>query len=181
MGLILAKYAGYKKWRARQVQKISDKVFDGFKNEAGRLNLTFEDLYIAVLLIYNRINKTLPAPHFDPPSKQEVKTLIKKFDLNLDGELSRDEFVGFIGKLTKETVFTVSQGLIIYFAVAPRVARLTRKKTEGVPYVGKVAEKLPDPAYAALLTVALVLAQKLLNSNRIKALFFLIFGYLKIV
>ncbi|CAH9118204.1 unnamed protein product [Cuscuta europaea] len=136
MGLILGKYSGYKEWRARQVQLISDKVFDRIKNEAGRLNLTFEDLYIAVLLIYNRINKHLPAPHFDPPSKQQVRDLIKKCDLNLDGELSRNEFLSFIRQLTKETVFTVSQGLMIYFALAPRVARITRKKTEGIPYVG---------------------------------------------
>ncbi|RAL48913.1 unnamed protein product [Cuscuta campestris] len=181
MGLILDKYAGYKEWRAKKVKVISDMFFDRIKNEAGQLNLTFEDLYIAVLLIYNRINKHLPAPHFDPPTKQQVRDLVKKHDLNLDGELSRNEFVSFISQLTKETVFTVSQGLMIYFAVAPRVARMTRKKTEGVPYVGKVAQKLPDPVYAALLTVAVVLIKKLAKSKQMKTLFYLIFKHSKIV
>lgn len=41
-----------KQWRRTQIQKISDKVFDRVKNETGRDSLTFEDLYIAVLLVY---------------------------------------------------------------------------------------------------------------------------------
>lgn len=41
-----------KEWRQRQIRKITDKVFDHIKNDDGRANLTFEDLYIAVLLVY---------------------------------------------------------------------------------------------------------------------------------
>lgn len=107
-----------KQWRQKQIQKITDKVFDHFKNETGRANLTFEDLYIAVLLVYkyvfylfrpgffnssknllifflkilyihrdnilitnkcfccSDINKRLPGPHFDPPSKEQVRSLM---------------------------------------------------------------------------------------------------------
>lgn len=31
---------------------ITDRVFDRVKDDAGRGNLTFEELYIAVLLVY---------------------------------------------------------------------------------------------------------------------------------
>jgi hypothetical protein len=34
------------------VRKITDKVFDRLKNQSGTANLKFEDLYIAVLLVY---------------------------------------------------------------------------------------------------------------------------------
>lgn len=41
-----------KQWRQKQIQIIVDRIFDRIKNEYGRANLTFEDLYIAVLLVY---------------------------------------------------------------------------------------------------------------------------------
>lgn len=159
MGQILEKFQG-KQWKEKQIQKISDKVFDRFKNETGRANLTFEDLYIAVLLVYNDINKRLPGPHFDPPSKEEVRTLMQECDINLDGELDHEEFVRFMKQLTKDTFITVSQGLIITLAVAPTVAVLTKKTTEGVPVIGKVVQKLPNSVYASLVTLAIVAFQQ---------------------
>lgn len=158
MGQVLDKIQG-KQWRQKQIQKITDKVFDHFKNESGRANLTFEDLYIAVLLVYNDINKRLPGPHFDPPSKEKVRSLILDCDINLDGELNRDEFVKFIKHLTADTFVTVSQGLIITLAVAPTIALLTKRSTEGIPHVGKVVQKLPNSVYASLVTLAVVLFQ----------------------
>ena len=47
----LALYTG-KEWMGRQIRKITDQVFDAVKNESGRANLKFEDLYIAVLIVY---------------------------------------------------------------------------------------------------------------------------------
>ncbi|XP_019187530.1 PREDICTED: uncharacterized protein LOC109181986 isoform X1 [Ipomoea nil] len=159
MGQIIGKFQG-KEGRQKQIRKITDKMFDRFKNETGRVNLTFEDLYIAVLLIFNDINKRLPGPHFDPPSKEQVREMMQKYDLNLDGELNRDEFVAFISQLTKDTFITVSQGLIITLAVAPTLALLTKRTTEGVPVVGKVVEKLPSSIYASLVTLTIVLVQQ---------------------
>lgn len=159
MGQILDKIQG-KEWRKRQIRKITDKVFDHFKNEQGRANLTFEDLYIAVLLVFNDMNKRLPGPHFDPPSKEEVRALMQECDINLDGELDREEFVKFIQRLTKDTFITVSQGLIITLAVAPTIAVVTKRATEGVPGVGKVVQKLPNSVYASLVTLGIVLLQK---------------------
>lgn len=148
-----------KQWRRTQIQKISDKVFDRVKNETGHDNLTFEDLYIAVLLVYNEINKRLPGPHFDPPSKEQVKTLMQECDFNLDGVLNRAEFVKFIKHSTKDTFFVVSQGLIVTLAVAPTVALLTKRSTEGIPHVGRIVQKLPTSVYASIITLAVVLFQ----------------------
>ncbi|GFZ02720.1 calcium-binding EF hand family protein [Actinidia rufa] len=64
--------------------------------------------------------------------------------MNLDGELDREEFVKFMQQMTAETLTTISQGLIITLAVAPTVALLTKRATEGVPGVGKVVQKLPN-------------------------------------
>ncbi|KAL9861081.1 putative EF-hand domain-containing protein [Arabidopsis thaliana] len=138
MGQVFNKLRG-KEWRHKQVQAICDRVFDRFKMQTGRANLTFEELYIAVLLVYNDINKRLPGPHFDPPSKDLVNSIMTDCDINLDGELDREEF-----------------GLIIALIVAPTVAIATKKATEGVPGVGKVVQKLPTSIYASLVTLAVM-------------------------
>ncbi|XP_052482827.1 uncharacterized protein LOC105783490 isoform X1 [Gossypium raimondii] len=171
MGQVLEKFHG-KEWRKRQIRKISDKVFERVKNQSGRATLTFEDLYIAVLLVYNDINKRLPGPHFDPPSKDQIRSMMQgqrgylhqfvirivqiECDLNLDGQINHDEFVKFIQKLTTDTLVVVSQGLLVTLVVAPTVAMATKKATEGVPGVGKVVQKLPNAIYASLVTLAMV-------------------------
>ncbi|TXG66510.1 hypothetical protein EZV62_007785 [Acer yangbiense] len=145
-----------KQWRQKQVRLITDKVYERVKNQSGRANLTFEDLYIAVLLVYNDINKRLPGPHFDPPSKDQVRAMMQACDINLDGEVDHEEFVRFIKELTSDTFIVVSQGLIITLVVAPTVAMATKRATEGVPAIGKVVQRLPTSVYASLVTLAIV-------------------------
>lgn len=87
--------------------------------------------------------------------------------MNLDGELDRQEFRRFIHQLTKDTFIIVSQGLIITMAVAPTVALLTKKSTEGVPGVGKVVQKVPGAVYASLVTLAIVLFQNAIEKKQI--------------
>lgn len=41
-----------KEWKERQIQMISNKIFNRVKSDTGKTNLTFEELYIAVLLVY---------------------------------------------------------------------------------------------------------------------------------
>ncbi|KAK3430238.1 hypothetical protein EUGRSUZ_E01765 [Eucalyptus grandis] len=159
MGQIFDKLQG-KEWREKQIRKITDKVFDRVTNDLERANLNFEDLYIAVLLVFNDINKHLPGPHFDPPSKDQVRMMIEEADVNLDGEIDREEFVRFIQRLTSDTFIVVSQGLILTLVVAPTVAMATKKTTEGVPVIGKLVQKLPNSVYASLVTMAVMLFQK---------------------
>ncbi|XP_042496249.1 uncharacterized protein LOC122075326 [Macadamia integrifolia] len=159
LGTIQEKFQG-KQWKERQIKKITNRVFDHFKDTDGKVNLTFEDLYIAILLVYNDMNKRLPGPHFDPPSKMQIKDMMQKYDLNLDGELDREEFEEFIKKLTAETLTVISQNLIIAMLVAPTVALLTKRATEGVPGVGKVVQKIPNAVYASVVTLAVVMFQK---------------------
>ncbi|KAM1588931.1 hypothetical protein ACFX10_027888 [Malus domestica] len=152
------KIAG-KQWRQKQISRITDKVFDHFKNERERANLNFEDLYIGVLLVYNDINKHLPGPHFDPPSKDTVRAMMKENDLNLDEEIDSEEFAKFIKQLTADTLVVVSQGLILKLVAAPVVAIATKRATEGLPGVGKVVQRLPNSVYASLLTLIVLLFQ----------------------
>ncbi|XP_073270606.1 uncharacterized protein [Primulina huaijiensis] len=160
MGQILEKFQG-EDWKERQIRGITDRVFDRVNDhDTDRASLTFEELYIAVLLVYNDINKRLPGPHFDPPTKEQVKSLMLESDINLDGELDRAEFVNFILHVTRDTFVTVSRGLIITLVAAPTLALLTKRTTENVPRVGKVVQKIPNSVYASLVTVVLVALQQ---------------------
>ncbi|KAK7287268.1 hypothetical protein RIF29_00462 [Crotalaria pallida] len=160
MGQILDKLQG-KEWKRRQIRKITDRVYDHVNNQSRAANLTFEDLYIAVLLVYNDINKLLPGPHFDPPSKDKVREIIKTCDINFDGEIDREEFYCFIQKITADTFTVISQKLIVTLVVAPTVAVATKRATEGVPGVGRVVQRLPNSVYASLVALAAVWFQTL--------------------
>ncbi|KAE9611169.1 hypothetical protein Lal_00012000 [Lupinus albus] len=153
MGQFLDKLKG-KEWRQKQIRKITNQVYDHVKNQSRTANLTFEDLYIAVLLVFNDINKFLPGPHFDPPSKDKVREIIKNCDINIDGEIDRDEFYSFIEQMTTETFTYVSQKLILTLVIAPTVAVATKRATEGVPGVGRVVQRLPNSIYASIVTLA---------------------------
>ena len=85
---------------------------------------------------------------------------LQEFDLNLDGEIDREEFGAFIQSLTVDAVIVVGQGMIITLVVAPTVAVATKKATEGVPGVGKVVQRLPTSVYASLITLAIMLFQR---------------------
>ncbi|KAK7286932.1 hypothetical protein RJT34_22299 [Clitoria ternatea] len=159
MGQILDKLQG-KEWRKRQIRKITDRVFDNVKNHVETERLSFADLYIAVLLVYNDINKFIPGPHSDPPSKDRIREVIKICDINFDGEIDRDEFYGFIQQMIPVTFSVVSQKLLVTLFVAPTVAVATKRATEGVPCVGKVVQRLPNSVYASLVTIAAVWFQR---------------------
>ncbi|XP_038977621.1 uncharacterized protein LOC120103697 isoform X1 [Phoenix dactylifera] len=151
-----------RQWKERQIRKITDHVFDHIsdadsKSEGG---LSFPDLYIAVLRVYNEINKRLPGPHHDPPSREKLKAMIREYDINLDGLLDREEFAEFIHELTADTITTVSRNLILALVVTPTVALMTKRATEGVPGVGKVVQRLPNSMYALIVALGVVLAQK---------------------
>ncbi|XP_008813467.2 uncharacterized protein LOC103724093 [Phoenix dactylifera] len=149
-----------RQWKERRIRRITDKTFDRIRADSDRDYLTFEDLYIAVLYVYNDINKFLPGRHNDPPSKEKLKAMMEEYDVNLDGLLDREEFANFIQKLTADTVISVGQNLLIALVVAPTVALLTKRATEGVPGVGKVVQRIPNSVYASIVALGVVLVQK---------------------
>ena len=90
---------------------------------------------------------------------------VQSCDINLDGDIDRDEFYDFIMIMTADTFTFVSQKLIVTFVVAPTVAVATKKATEGVPGVGKLVQKIPNSVYASLVTIAAVWFQKKAQSS----------------
>ncbi|CAD5188819.1 uncharacterized protein LOC135679028 [Musa acuminata AAA Group] len=147
-------------WRERQLRKIADEAFDRIRTDSHDDRLTFQDLYIAVLYAYNDINKFLPGPHNDPPSKEKLKAMMEEYDINLDGLLDREEFAELMRKLTADTVRSVGQNLLIGLVLVPTIALLAKRATEGFPVVGKVAQRTPNFVYASIVALGVVLVQK---------------------
>lgn len=85
---------------------------------------------------------------------------MQNYDENKDGQISRDEFFGFIQQMAPETFNVVRKKLVATLVVAPTVAATTKKATEQVPGVGKLVQRLPKVVYAALLTIAAVWFQE---------------------
>ncbi|GAA0166221.1 calmodulin-related [Lithospermum erythrorhizon] len=163
MGQIIGKVSG-KQWRENQLRRISDEIFDRIRSPFGTANVTFQELYIAVLLVYNDINKISFGAYIDPPSKEQIKAEIEKFDINHDGELSREEFARFISQVTRETILTAGRRLLITMVIAPTIASLSKKRAEGVPGVGKLVQKTPHPIYASFVTFSVLLFQRALQT-----------------
>ncbi|KAK4269954.1 hypothetical protein QN277_023046 [Acacia crassicarpa] len=156
MGQVLDRFQD-KKWRESKMRKITDKAFEGLQSKEETAPLRIEDLYIAVLLVYNDINKHLPGPHFDPPSRDRVEQVMKECDVNPDGKIDREEFHEFIKKMTEDTFTRISQGLIVTLIVTPMVALATMRALEGLPgSIGKIAQKVPKSLYVSLVTLAIV-------------------------
>lgn len=81
------------------------------------------------------------------------------YDTNQDRQLNREEFAEFIQQLTAETLTVVSRNMIVAVVVAPMVALMTKRATEGMPGVGKVVQRIPNSIYATIITLGVVLLQ----------------------
>ncbi|XP_022950463.1 uncharacterized protein LOC111453554 [Cucurbita moschata] len=159
MGQILGRFGG-EEWRKKKLKTISDRIFEKIKkNKSAEEELSFEELYIATLLVFNDINKLFSGTHLDPPSREHFKQLIAVHDTNKNTKIDKGEFFGFMEELTSETFKSVSQKLVLTLVIAPTIAVFTKKRTEGVPGVGKLVQKLPSSAYASIITLAAVLFQ----------------------
>lgn len=72
------------------VADVASKAFtEADLDDSGTVD--FAELYIAVLLAYDKINKVCPV-HVKPPKKKQVQELLQTYDLDMSGALTMDEF-----------------------------------------------------------------------------------------
>ncbi|MCO5564095.1 hypothetical protein L7F22_017751 [Adiantum nelumboides] len=144
----------------RPIGPIVDRVFNYFSGHSGKDELTFQELYTAVLLVYNDINKHFPGPHYDPPTREEVQDMLKTFDTNKDDALDREEFAAFIHKFTSKVAKRVGRNILIFVVAAPALAFATKRATEGLPRVGKFVQRIPNAVYASFVTAVVLLVER---------------------
>ncbi|KGN56633.1 hypothetical protein Csa_009568 [Cucumis sativus] len=161
MGQAMGIFGG-KDWRKNQLKKITDRIFKIFSKGSDKMSC--QALKEATLHVYNDINKHWPGPHFSPPMTEDfdqiVEKVLKDSDKNKDQVINSDEFLEFILHLTTYAFVTVTGKVpFVTLVVAPTVALVTKKSTEGIPGVGKLVQKMPSSAYAFLVTLVVVAFQ----------------------
>merc|ERR1712008_62571 len=78
------------------------------------------ELHVAVLLVYDRLNKLLGGMALDVPESQEVRNMIIVADLNGDGQLNRYEFKQvFIERFLKTIAARVTARILTRKVLVP--------------------------------------------------------------
>ncbi|CAI7734306.1 unnamed protein product [Closterium sp. NIES-54] len=107
------------------VTKAVDRAFlelaelDGKKDEEGRPVINVPELYTGVLLVYNYVNRYSPGSYLSPPKKKDVLKLVKKFDLNNDGVIDREEFGLFLRHFVKHLLRNIIINILVMLTVIP--------------------------------------------------------------
>eukprot|EP01018_Ginkgo_biloba_P001522 Gb_12943 [translate_table: standard] len=133
----------------QQVRLVTDHIFEQITHNTGKESLAVEEFYPAILLAFNDINKRLPGPHCDPPTKEEVEA----FDKDMNGKLDRDEFAEFVAKYTANMATKISKSMTITAIAAPTVIALaTKKSLERVPGAKEVVSVVPETISVSVMT-----------------------------
>ncbi|CAI5495552.1 unnamed protein product [Closterium sp. Naga37s-1] len=115
------------------VTKAVDRAFlelaelDGKKDEEGRPVINVPELYTGVLLVYNYVNRYSPGSYLSPPRKKDVLKLVKKFDLNNDGVIDREEFGLFLRHFVKHLLRNMIINILVMLTVIPFLCYFTCK------------------------------------------------------
>ncbi|CAL8464704.1 g4239 [Coccomyxa elongata] len=100
------------------------------------------EIEIAILKIYNIINKRLPGWQ-NPPTRPQIQAALKVFDVDGNGYLDRWEFVAFASDLVHsgpDTFFArVGKEAAIRTAIVPGAAHLIQKLCAATGALGPVA------------------------------------------
>ncbi|KAF3321571.1 hypothetical protein FCM35_KLT13787 [Carex littledalei] len=148
-----------RKWH---VQRICKKVFDDYsESDAGKVYLKVDSLHVAILMVYNSVNKQLLNPHKEPPSRKTVEDKVEEYR-RINKEIDLEEFQRLIMEWIKKdlNVVLVNRAVLAFLA-APALAMATKRATTEVPHVGKAVQKVPTPVLFSLFSVGLVLLQDL--------------------
>ncbi|KAG0592711.1 hypothetical protein KC19_1G275300 [Ceratodon purpureus] len=135
------------------VDRIWEKVVSA--TDEGRIGL--QDLYCAILLVYNELNKRLPGPWNEPPSKKEVEAMFEQFDKDNDGKLEKEEFAAFLQGFTKKETTRITTNILLFSFLIPLLVDGTRQITERIPKVGGVVQIVPQAVFSSVVTTAIVL------------------------
>lgn len=125
-----------------------------FKKVDRNKNGTIEEIEVevAVLYLYNVINKRLPGWQ-DPPAREQIQEALKAFDTDHNGVLDQDEFVKFAKSLCKngpDTFFSrVGRNALVTTAILPAVATAARSAANATGM--ESINKLPMVVFAPLL------------------------------
>ncbi|XP_077247506.1 uncharacterized protein LOC143887272 isoform X2 [Tasmannia lanceolata] len=131
----------------QHVQKICDKIFNQCVEQNGRELLRLNDLHLAILLVYNAVNKHFNGPHKEPPSVEEVRAMIELLltKENVEG-IDREQFYQLILKsISKDLNQLLINKFVLALLVAPAFAEIT--KIRGLKVLVIILSKRDEKEY----------------------------------
>eukprot|EP00899_Mesostigma_viride_P027412 jgi/Mesvir1/7856/Mv11790-RA.1 len=135
--------AGNGKLSESQFTRMTSDVFFKKVDKDGNNTIDVHEMYDAVLMVYNELNKRLTHAPQMPPSRAAVEEMMKKCDIDQNGKLDRREFQAFIRHFVNDFFARITRSVIIWGISTPAVAIAVKKAAEQVPALKPVFEKIP--------------------------------------
>ncbi|KAH7446284.1 hypothetical protein KP509_01G049900 [Ceratopteris richardii] len=131
--------------------------------------MTFRDVYDAILLVFNYMNKILRGPQFVPPTKEEVQRMLQDSDTNKNGILDREEFATFIQNFTSDMVKRVTMHILVFVIFTPALAFCAKYVAERLPRLRKSIRSIPNSLYAGFATAGVLLIVRLSHKRLVRS------------
>eukprot|EP01025_Chloroclados_australasicus_P043430 TRINITY_DN4646_c0_g1_i2.p2 TRINITY_DN4646_c0_g1~~TRINITY_DN4646_c0_g1_i2.p2 ORF type:complete len:274 (-),score=13.10 TRINITY_DN4646_c0_g1_i2:537-1283(-) len=142
-------------------------------DQDGNGKIDEQELYIAILLLYDNINCKLPC-HIPVPTKEQVRQYMDSNDEDGDRCLDKNEFTQAAMKILYGTknpresiTYNVVEGIFIYVVILPLIAYTIQNVvgTAKIPYANNI-KRIPSAALAGCLAVMVPTVQQyLIQSN----------------
>ncbi|KAG0498717.1 hypothetical protein HPP92_003408 [Vanilla planifolia] len=144
--------------RKLQVRRICEKVFEQCADN--NKMLPSNKLHVAILMVYNSVNKQLLSPHKEPPSMEKVNAKVEAFRSKGNEALDKQQFSDLIIEwIQKDLHIVLANRMILALLAAPVMAIKTKSAAMNVPRIRPIAEKVPTPLIISAYSVGLVLLQ----------------------
>lgn len=116
------------------------------------------ELYTGILLVWDKVNKLCPV-HIKVPKKAEVKTLMKKHDMDESGTLTEEEFTmvvddlvaGSTGSWHKSIWFRVLSSVALKLAIFPAAGHGLKKGLDAAGF--EAINKVPTAVLAMMCEI----------------------------
>ncbi len=122
---------------SRMIQKYMDETFDTLDHNSDG-TLSFEEVYELMLLVSIQVNRQAPLA---PPSKELVKMLFERADVDKSGTLTKEELRTVVLLAMPRTTVRLGAYKILQFLIAPSLAVRTVNKYYGQLYFVELGKK----------------------------------------
>lgn len=99
--------------------RFIDRIYDQVSTLDGREGVEAPELYVAVLILYNNVNKFTPGSWMNPPKKRDILRQMEAFDYDKDRVLNRDEFRAFCNVFFPDLTKKWARNFIIGVFIIP--------------------------------------------------------------
>ncbi|WOL16638.1 hypothetical protein Cni_G25426 [Canna indica] len=138
------------------VKNICDQVFEEYASDKV---MPLEKLPVAVLRVYNCMNKDLLGPHKEPPSQSTIEETMEKLR-PADG-INDEKFYNLILEWSgKDLRIYMAHKVILALLAAPSLALATKGAGRRAPRIGPVVEKIPTPVFVSVYSLGLLFVQR---------------------